>query len=62
QKISGTKPAEDYELSRYASYLVAMNGDPNKPEVAASRNRFMVDHEMAWSAPMWIESDPRLIA
>lgn len=34
RKFSGTKPADDYELSRFAEYLVAMNGDPNKPEVA----------------------------
>ena len=29
----GGTTQEDYELSRYAAYLVAMNGDPNKPEV-----------------------------
>jgi DNA-damage-inducible protein D len=31
---------EDYELSRQAAYLVAMNGDPNKPEVAAAQIYF----------------------
>lgn len=31
---------EDYELSRQAAYLVAMNGDPNKPEVAAAQVYF----------------------
>lgn len=31
---------EDFELSRHAAYLVAMNGDPNKPEVAAAQSYF----------------------
>lgn len=30
----------DYELSRFAAYLVAMNGDPNKPEVASAQAYF----------------------
>ncbi|MFD6066702.1 hypothetical protein, partial [Amycolatopsis lurida] len=30
----------DFELSRQAAYLVAMNGDPNKPEVAAAQAYF----------------------
>lgn len=33
---------EDYELSRTAAYLLAMNGDPNKPEVAAAQMYFAV--------------------
>ncbi|MDH2392354.1 hypothetical protein QCN29_26965 [Streptomyces sp. HNM0663] len=36
---SGPAP-EDYELSRTAAYLLAMNGDPNKPEVAAAQLYF----------------------
>ncbi|MFJ6566457.1 hypothetical protein ACIQNU_03495 [Streptomyces sp. NPDC091292] len=36
---SGPVP-EDFELSRTAAYLLAMNGDPNKPEVAAAQMYF----------------------
>lgn len=31
---------EDFRLTRFASYLVAMNGDPRKPEVAAAQAYF----------------------
>ncbi|PRQ11714.1 hypothetical protein C1Y63_04715 [Corynebacterium sp. 13CS0277] len=43
-KVSGKRgPAqEDYELSRFAAYLVAMNGDPNKLEVAAAQAYFAI--------------------
>lgn len=36
------RPGADYHLSRFACYLVAMNGDPSKPEVAASQGYFAV--------------------
>lgn len=39
---SGGRPREDYRLSRYAAYLVAMNGDPRKPEVAAAQSYFAI--------------------
>lgn len=39
-KKTGGRDREDYELSRQAAYLVAMNGDPNKPEVAAAQQYF----------------------
>lgn len=43
-KVSGERgPAQkDYHLSRFASYLVAMNGDPRKEEVAAAQAYFAV--------------------
>ena len=34
---AGKMKQTDYELSRFAAYLVAMNGDPNKPEVASAQ-------------------------
>lgn len=45
----------DYHLSRQAAYLVAMNGEPNKPAVAAAQSYFTVQTrkaEIATSRPM----------
>lgn len=36
----GQQEKTDYRLSRFAAYLLAMNGDPNKPEVAAAQAYF----------------------
>lgn len=38
--VPGKMPQNDFNLSRFAAYLVAMNGDPNKPEVAAAQGYF----------------------
>lgn len=36
----GGRPREDFRLTRHAAYLLAMNGDPNKSEVADAQTYF----------------------
>jgi hypothetical protein len=44
---TGGRPKEDYRLSRLACYLVAMNGDPRKPEIAAAQSYFALKSRQA---------------
>jgi DNA-damage-inducible protein D len=50
EKGTGGRPREDFRLTRFAAYLVAMNGDPNKPEVASAQAYFAVKTRQAEAA------------
>lgn len=49
---TGGRDGQDYKLSRHGCYLVAMNGDPRKLEIASAQSYFAVKTHQAESVDL----------
>jgi DNA-damage-inducible protein D len=54
------RSVQDYLLSRFACYLIAQNGDPRKPEIAAAQAYFAISTRQNELTQLYAEQQERL--
>ena len=55
--IGAERKITDYRLTRFGAYMVAMNGDPRKAEIASAQTYFAVKTREAETAPRALTED-----
>jgi len=58
EKTTHFDGSDDYKLTRFASYLVVMNADPKKPQVASAQAYFVA---MTRQFELWLENPEDVI-